>query len=368
MGHSRGGEGAIRLVMVDRKSRDPYGIDAVLPLAPVDFDRETMTGIPMAVILPYCDGDVSDLEGMHYFDDARYRRPGDPAPKATVTVMGANHNFFNTVWTPKYGYPGAFDDGLEGCPGRISSKEEQTAGRVFVVDFFRRYIGGALTLDDVWTGARKPAEIASVQAIVTYMAPDVPDQRKDLDRFTDAGDLTRDELGGRVYVNHLLALAKWCPETTASPCVPGRYRDTDVHLPGLPQAIFGWANAAGSMRFDIPAGRGDVHGFDVLQFRVAVNPGYQANSGVASQDLVVELRDASGHVAQVAASSVPDAALTYPPGLPAGHVILNQIRFPLSSFTGVELANVTEVRLIFSKTTRGVVDVSDLAFTRGARG
>jgi hypothetical protein len=121
------------------------------------------------------------------------------------------------------------------------------------------------------------------------------------------------------------------------------------------------------MRFDIPAGRGDVHGFDVLQFRVAVNPGYQANSGVASQDLVVELRDASGHVAQVAASSVPNAALTYPPGLPAGHVILNQIRFPLSLFTGVELANVTEVRLIFSKTTRGVVDVSDLAFTRGAR-
>jgi hypothetical protein len=235
------------------------------------------------------------------------------------------------------------------------------------VDFFRRYIGGTLTLDNVWTGARRPAEIAPVQAIVTYMAPDVPDQRKDLDRFTDAGSLTRDELGGRVYVNHLLALAKWCPETTASPCVPGRYRETDVHLPGLPQAIFGWANAAGSMRFDIPAGRGDVHGFDVLQFRVAVNPGYQANSGVASQDLVVELRDASGHVAQVAASSVPNAALTYPPGLPAGHVILNQIRFPLSLFTGVELANVTEVRLIFSKTTRGVVDVSDLAFTRGAR-
>ena len=27
----------------------------------------------------------------------------------------------------------------------------------------------------------------------------------------------------------------------------------------------------------------------------------------------------------------------------------------------------TEVRVIFSKTTRGVIDVSDLAFTRGAR-
>ena len=366
MGHSRGGEGAIRLVMIDRKSRDPYGIDAVLPLAPVDFDRKTVSNIPMAVVLPYCDGDVSDLEGMHYFDDARYRKPGDATPKATVTVMGANHNFFNTVWTPKFGYPGAFDDGLEGCPGRISSNEQRTAGRVFVVDFFRRYISGVLKLDEIWTGEKSPGEIAPVQAIVTYMAPDVPDQRKDLDPFTDAGDFARDELGGTVVTNQL-PLARWCPETNASPCVPGRYRYTDVHLPGLPQGMLGWSNATGSIRFNIPAGQGDVHGFDVLQFRVAVNPGYQANSGEPVQDLVVELHDASGGVAQVAASSVNNVALTYPPGLPAGHVILNQIRFPLSRFTGVNLANITAVRLLFSETTRGVIDVSDMAFTRGAQ-
>jgi hypothetical protein len=270
------------------------------------------------------------------------------------------------VWTPSFGYPGAFDDGLEGCPGRISSKEQRTAGRVFVVDFFRRYVGGTLKLDEIWTGAKTPGEIAPVQALVTYMAPDVPDQRKDVDRFTSSGHMVFDDLGGSVVTNQL-ALHKWCPETMASPCVPGRYRYTDVHLAGLPQAILGWTNATGSIRFNIPAGQGDVHGFDVLQFRVAVNPGYKANAGVAAQDLVVELRDTAGNAAQVAASSVPDAALTYPPGLPAGHVILNQIRFPLSWFTGVDLANLTAVRLIFSKTTRGVVDVSDLAFTRGAQ-
>jgi hypothetical protein len=366
MGHSRGGEGVTRLVMIDRKSRDPYGIDAVLPLAPVDFDRKTLSDIPMAVILPYCDGDVSDLEGMHYFDDARYRKPGDPTPKATVTVMGANHNFFNTVWTPKYGYPGSFDDGLEGCPGRIPSGEQRTAGRVFVVDFFRRYVGGTLKLDQIWTGEKTPGEIAPVQALVSYMAPDVPGQRKDLDRFTSSQHMVFDDLGGTVVTNQL-ALHRWCPESLANPCVPGRYRYTDAHLPGLPQAILGWANATGSIRFNIPAGEGDVDGFDVLQFRVAVNPGYQANGGVAAQDLVVELHDASGNVAQVAASSVPNAALAFPPGLPAGHVILNQIRFPLSWFTGVDLMNVTAVRLLFSKTTRGVIDVSDLAFSRGAQ-
>src|SRR5262249_38805170 len=35
MGHSRGGEGAVWNVIVDRERPDPYGIDAVLPLAPV---------------------------------------------------------------------------------------------------------------------------------------------------------------------------------------------------------------------------------------------------------------------------------------------------------------------------------------------
>jgi hypothetical protein len=303
---------------------------------------------------------------MHYFDDARYRQPGDPTPKATVTVMGANHNFFNTVWTPKYGYPGAFDDGLPGCPGRIPSAQQRTAGRVFVVGFFRRYVAGTTKLDNIWTGAKTPGSIAPVQALVTYLAPDLANRRKDLDRFTAPGDLHRDALGGTVTVNQL-ALSRWCAETNANPCVTGRYRFTDVHLPGLPQGILGWSNATGSIRFNIPAGQGDVQGFDVLQFRVAVNPGFDANRGVAAQDLVVELHDAAGNVAQVAASSVPNAALTYPPGLPEGHVILNQIRFPLPWFDGVDLSNVTAVRLIFSKTTRGAIDVSDMAFTRGAR-
>ena len=100
MGHSRGGEGAVWQVIVDRQRAHPYGIDAVLPLAPVDFTRATVNRVPLEVMLPYCDGDVSDLQGMHFFDDARYKVIGDPSPKGTVTVMGANHNFFNTVWSP----------------------------------------------------------------------------------------------------------------------------------------------------------------------------------------------------------------------------------------------------------------------------
>ena len=128
MGHSRGGEGAVWQVIVDRERPDPFGIDAVLPLAPVDFTRATVNDVPLAVMLPYCDGDVSDLQGVHFFDDARYRVPGDDTPKHTVTVFGANHNFFNTVWTPSSGYPGSFDDGTRRCDGRLRPIEERRVG------------------------------------------------------------------------------------------------------------------------------------------------------------------------------------------------------------------------------------------------
>ncbi|TSD62353.1 hypothetical protein [Aeromicrobium piscarium] len=99
MGHSRGGEGATAAVALNAARNDPYGLTAVLPLAPVDFGRMTVPDVPMQVILPYCDGDVSNQQGQHMLDDSRYGF-GDDVLRTGTWVMGANHNFFNTVWTP----------------------------------------------------------------------------------------------------------------------------------------------------------------------------------------------------------------------------------------------------------------------------
>ncbi len=366
MGHSRGGEGAIYNVIVDRERSSPYGIDAVLPLAPVDFTRATVNDIPLAVMLPYCDGDVSDLEGMHFFDDARYREPGDPTPKATVVVMGADHNFFNTVWSPSGGFPGAFDDGSRACPGRLTEIQQRRVGRTYVIGFFRRYVGGTTSLDPMWTGEATPASIAPAQTLVSYLAPDTPATRLDLDRFTDVGGLTRDTAGGRVTPIGLSAYA-WCVNTYEIPCVPGQYAYTDVHLPGLAEGVLGWSDTHASARFGVPAGVGDVSGYDALQFRVAVNPAYDANYGTRVQGLTVVLTDGSGHQGAVSAAAVGDAALAYPVGLRhyLGHVILNQIRFPLSAFAGVDLTDVRAVTIRFDRTSQGVIDVADLAFSRG---
>jgi hypothetical protein len=366
MGHSRGGEGAVWQVIVDRERPDPFGIDAVLPLAPVDFTRATVNEVPMAVMLPYCDGDVYDLQGVHFFDDARYRLPGDPTPKQTVTVFGANHNFFNTVWTPTAGYPGAFDDGTRRCEDRLRAVEQRHVGSAYIVSFFRRYVGGDLSQDSIWTGARPAPGVSPARALTSYLAPDTFGQRLDLDRFTDPTSLSRNELGGAVVSSGMSAYG-WCEDTVETPCVAGKFAFADIHLPGLARGILGWADPTASVRFRLPDGTGNVQGFDALQMRTALDPGYWVNR-VAFQDLVVTLIDGDGGRDDVTASSVGNEALAYPPGLRrfAGHVILQQLRFPLDTFDGVDLTNIRSVLIRFSRTDAGVIHVADLAFSSGS--
>ena len=61
-------------------------------------------------MLPYADGDVSDLQGMHFFDDQSLPSANDPAPKYEFLVMGADHDLFNSVWTQGLFPAGAADD------------------------------------------------------------------------------------------------------------------------------------------------------------------------------------------------------------------------------------------------------------------
>jgi hypothetical protein len=374
MGHSRGGEGVVWNTIVNQERPNPYGIDAVLALAPVDFTRQTITGIPFSVMLPYCDGDVYDLQGVHFFDDSRYLVPGDPAAKSTVTVFGANHNFFNTVWSPSGGYPGAFDDAYS-CADPLTAAKERHVGAAYVVGFFRRYLGGETAIDPMWTGAAAPAGVAPTA--VSYLAPDAPDQRLDVDRLDDPSGLSVGDTGGAVTPTSM-GLLGWCDDRYQTPCVGGNYSFSDVHLsysfffsdidqPGLQQGLLGWSDHDATLRFDLPLGDADVSGFDAFQFRAATNPAYFANDRGGYQDLRVVLIDGTGGEASLLASDVGNGPLVYPLGRRgSGHFILNDIRFPLDRFAGVDLTDIRAVELRFTRTLSGVIDIADVNFTAGA--
>ncbi|HJV04299.1 MAG TPA: hypothetical protein VJ868_03470 [Actinomycetota bacterium] len=367
MGHSRGGEGVVWHRIVDEEREDPYGIDAVLALAPVDFTRRKINDAAFAVILPYCDGDVSDLQGIHFFDDSRYAVPGDPGPKHTVTAFGANHNFFNTVWSPSSGFPGAFDDGeWSFCSERLSENQQRRMGRAYIVGFFRRYLAVEVTLDGMWTGAATPGGIAPARTHVSYLAPDAAARRLDLGRFLDEDDLATSEAGGDLTASGL-AYYGLCANTFRIPCVPGGASWRDIHRPGTAMGLVGWERHDGILRFEIPDARRDASGFDAFQFRAVPNPGV-APIRHRFQDLAVALIDEDGDVAAANASEVGNEALAYPltgGRRPVGHIILNQVRFPLTVFSGVDLTRLEAVELRFTRTRAGVLSITDVAFSRG---
>lgn len=155
MGHSRGGEGvrAAYNLYLDPGSpwpnrfATPLGIKAIFEIAPVDGQAgRTLDALGTAwnVLLPMCDGDVSDLQGMRPFDRMLVSTsPESPTkPKGMFAVWGANHNFYNTEWQESdsrgcrgAAHPPIFD------PEASASTAQQSTALHALMGFFRAHVG-----------------------------------------------------------------------------------------------------------------------------------------------------------------------------------------------------------------------------------
>src|SRR5262249_11965106 len=153
----------------------------------------TINNVPFAVLLPYNDGDVSDLQGAHFFDDSRYNAPGDTGSKYSILVMGANHNFYNTVWSPG-GFPaGASDDGNSGPPSRLSQAAQRATGLASIPPFPPP--SPHTDAKSLPTPSADPPPPPSAQAPPARippgsLPPDTPPPRRDVNRLLTSADLT----------------------------------------------------------------------------------------------------------------------------------------------------------------------------------
>ena len=393
MGHSRGGEGVVRHYVLNNSLGAPYGIKAVFPLAPVDFNRFVVNNAALNVLLPYCDGDVSDLQGVHFYDDARYNVPGDQAPKHYELVMGANHNFFNTIWTPATSpFPGAANDWLAFVPGghsdsqcgsgtgnqRLSDAQQRGTGLAYMTAFFRAYVGGETQFIPILTGDAPPPPSAQTSNLfVSYHAPDNPELRLDLNRLLDNSNLTVNTQGAAVTPTGL-APYELCggPAPQPQKCLPAESNSRQPHttpsarspLRGLSQLNTGWNSLTGNYKNDLPPVLGNVSSFQAIQFRVSVNFADPRNLAGLPQDFRVVLTDASGSSASVRVSDV-SSALFFPPGEvgPVPKVVLNTVRVPLTAFGGVNLKTVRSVQFAFNERVQGAVLITDVAFASAPR-
>jgi hypothetical protein len=159
VGHSRGGEGVNRAAM-DSVSPPPddalpppvrWRIRGTVLIGPTIFGHNPTPDVPSLTILPGCDGDVTDLQGQLYVDGTRGVSRG-VALHSAVYLLGANHNFFNSEWTPGQASAPAWDDfsadsqdpvcGTRSGVFRLTAQRQQAAGATYVAAAARLFIGG----------------------------------------------------------------------------------------------------------------------------------------------------------------------------------------------------------------------------------
>src|SRR5215510_8518591 len=152
LGHSRGGEGVRAAYNIYRDPGSPWparigpiGFEGIFEIGPVDGQTARILnadGTSWNVLLPMCDGDVFNLQGVRPFDRMMLIRNETPAtPKSTFTVWGANHNFYNTEWQ--------LSDS-PGCLGHkrlfdhlLGSPDQRSIALAGVLAFFRGHVGAA---------------------------------------------------------------------------------------------------------------------------------------------------------------------------------------------------------------------------------
>ncbi|HEV2879829.1 MAG TPA: hypothetical protein VGX24_00870 [Pyrinomonadaceae bacterium] len=387
MGHSRGGEGVVKHYVHNASLGSPYTIKAVLPLAPVDFNRPVVNNAALEVILPYCDGDVSDNQGVHFYDDARYNVAGDTGAKHTVQVMGANHNYYNTIWTPGMFPAGTGDDwtfvsggsndghcGTGATNKRLTAAQQRGTGLAYLSAFMRAYVGGETQFLPLLTGdAPPPASAQTTNLHVSYHAPSASTKRLDVNRLLTSTNLTTNTLGGATTQSGLTPhdlcggdspQPQHClPSTQSTARQPHTVASARSTLRGLSQLRTGWGAFGSTYTNDLPLGARDVSGFQAVQFRVSVNFGDTRNASNTPQNFSVTLTDGAGVTKSVRVGDV-STALFYPPGSvgPVPKILLNTVRIPLTAFAGVNLSDIRSVKFNFDQTGQGALLISDLAF------
>jgi hypothetical protein len=371
MGHSRGGEGVLRHSQISS-----FAIKVVVPIAPTDFSRwQVNNGVFTNQILSYCDGDVSNIHGLHVYDDARYKMPAS-GNQAYVTVMGGNHNFYNTVWTPGGG-PGASDDwgdsgnvwcGTAPGNGRLSAAQQQAVGQAYMAAYLRTGLGENQFFPWVDHSSGSVPSVSSFALHYAFHGNDT--QRRDLNRLQSANDLTTDFLGGASSQTGLSSFSICGGASTCTSLGPLKEPHTGPMslstLPTLTQLNLAWSGSGAKWENDIPNGSSqDISSFRFFDFRASVNFTQTANPAGQSQDLSIRFTDVNGSSSSVRVGSVSDA-LFYPPGGNSSTFVpkiwMNTTRIPLANLSGVDKTRISKVEFVFDQNSAGALLISEAHF------
>ncbi|MFF4928741.1 alpha/beta hydrolase family protein [Streptomyces griseofuscus] len=188
VGHSRGGEGVNRAALDSLypppADQDGYHgavrwtVRGSVLIGPTAFGQNPVPDVPSVSVLPGCDGDVSDLEGELYVDGTR-AVTGGSALHSAVYVIGADHNFFNSEWTPGTSAAPAEDDFYDDpdrpdpvcgkhAATRLSADRQHRAGSVYIAAAARLFVAGDDRVRPLLDGSGKRAPSADPARVLSH--------------------------------------------------------------------------------------------------------------------------------------------------------------------------------------------------------
>ncbi|MGW7205710.1 hypothetical protein [Streptomyces sp. NPDC054837] len=188
VGHSRGGEGVNRAAMDSLypppAAQDGYRgpvrwkVRGTVLIGPTIFGQNPVADVPSVTLLPGCDGDVSDLQGEVYTDGTRGISRGG-ALHSAVYMVGANHNYFNSEWTPGQAEAPAWDDFWKdeerpdpvcepGTATRLTADQQHKAGATYIASAARLFLAGDDRVRPLLDGSGKRAPSADPARVLTH--------------------------------------------------------------------------------------------------------------------------------------------------------------------------------------------------------
>lgn len=382
-GHSRGGEGVVAAEHLNDTWPTPHSIVAINAIAPTDQNSSLAGGsyVPdeaaYYLILGARDGDVWNMQGLRTYDRAYPQGALNRDDKMLATMYGANHNYYNTIWTDTASNPWASAEDEGGgsveAPGAyvMTAAEQRQAALTSIAAFFRRYLQRDLnpSLDaykEIFTGRVKPAAVLNDQVYWTYQDK----ERLAVDDFeqrppdVDHNSLPPSPGGTTSYTGFTTIAEAWfnhdSSDYTTPPALPPQ--DSSFYHDTLGLKL-SWV-AAGTYETNLPGGL-DVSAYTHLSFRAAkkvsgpVAPGSDVN-------LYVDVEDGAGvRAAWVFRTDQLDPIPhPYLRTWGSNQALLTGVRIPLRKFqqhsSGVDLTDL--VKIIITTQGSGEVGIDDIEF------
>jgi hypothetical protein len=419
VGHSRGGEGvrgAYNIYAGRNTDINPYAsinwqsriADAVdfkgiFEIAPVD--RQTVRtlnaeGTTWSVMLPGCDGDVINQQGMWPYD--RMMKSFNELParqKAFYYVLGANHNYWNTEWQFSDS-SGCFSSAVQLfetdpntgiLPGVTGSARQRTTGSASILALVRGAVRNSegdgdessRFLTNFDPQFQLPTVVTSAARIqrgfIASPSSEVTQALEDFDQPAGTSQFGVPNQASNVTVEHVGVIEHGIPFTT---------RDAQLNRVPLPAFLragrITWQRAGNDVFFQInfanPGSGLDFSEFATLDFRVdRETPPRTPLNPVGPSNFHIQLVAADGTLsAPVAVSNfieltgpfgTPDADLSFiSPAFPDGyHVNLPTARIPIEAFRSDNLSQTRGVRLTFDDTPSGKIYITNFRGSQRGR-